>query len=133
MQISWQRDDSAYAVSGVDGARVRIGSGWRPRSFWVHNRGVADWRPECVADITSADLDTLLAERPEVILLGTGTHGCLLAPALMVHVMRQGCGIECMGNAAAARTYNVLLAESRAVLAAFVIAASDAASREIRS
>ena len=31
------------------------------------------------------------------------------------------CGLECMRNDAAARTYNLLLGEGRAVLAAFLV------------
>lgn len=121
MQISWQRDESPFAVSGIDGVKVRIGADWREHSFYVHPRGVSLWRPAQAADIHLADLEALLAAEPEVILIGTGAGVCLLPPQLQVHVLRRGIGVECMSNAAAARTYNVLLSEGRAVLAAFLI------------
>ncbi|MFO1494603.1 MAG: Mth938-like domain-containing protein [Lysobacterales bacterium] len=121
MQISWQRDESPYAVSGIDGIRVRIGAEWREHSLYVHPRNISPWRPQLPAEITREDLDVLLAESPDVILIGTGAQVCLLPPALQVHVLRRGIGVECMSNAAAARTYNVLLGEGRAVLAAFLI------------
>jgi uncharacterized protein len=123
MQLTWQPDESPLAVTGVDGGRVRLGQNWRSSSFWVDARQVQDWSPARFEDIDAAALTQLLAAKPEVILLGTGSRHRLLAPALQVLVMQAACGIECMSNAAAARTYNVLLGESRAVLAAFVIEA----------
>jgi uncharacterized protein len=121
MQINWHRDSSPFAVNGVDGARVRVGQDWRERSFWVHAGALDDWRPRTLADLTSADLDVLLARGQEVILLGTGERLAFPPPALRAHVLARGIGLECMSNDAAARTYNVLLGEGRAVLAAFLV------------
>lgn len=126
MQIQWQREESPFAISAIEPARLRVGSHWHERSFWVSPSQLGVWAPSQWADLAIDDLDVLLAQQPEVILIGTGTRGQLLAPALQVHVMRRGCGIECMSNAAAARTYNVLLGEGRAVLAAFLIDAPAA-------
>lgn len=122
MQLNWQPDESPTAVTGVDGARIRVGQIWRDRSFWVDARSVQDWAPQNLTEIDAAALESLLAAQPDVILLGTGMQARLLAPQLQALAMARGCGIECMSNAAAARTYNVLLGENRSVLAAFLIA-----------
>jgi uncharacterized protein len=121
MQLTWEPDQSPLAVTGIDGARVRVGAAWRDRSFWVDARRVEDWSPATFEEIDTAALETLIAVGREIILLGTGTQTRLLAPQLQALVLRSGCGIECMTNAAAARTYNVLLGENRSVLAAFLI------------
>ncbi len=123
MQLMWQPDESPRAITGIDGQRVRMGAHWQTRSFWVDARRAQPWTPACLEDIDDSALDELLAAGPEVILLGTGLRARLLAPALQASILRRGCGIECMDNAAAARTYNVLLGEGRAVLAAFLIEA----------
>lgn len=121
MQLSWQPDESPLAVTGIDGVRVRLGNEWQSSSFWVNARQFGRWAPRKLADVSVEALDTLLAADPEIILVGTGAKVLLLPPALQAHVMRRRCGIECMNNGAAARTYNVLLGEGRAVLAAFLI------------
>ena len=121
MQLMWQPDESPRAITGVDGQRVRMGATWQTRSFWVDARQSHPWVPGRLEDIAEGDLTQLLDAGPEVILLGTGLRARLLAPALQAGILRRGCGIECMDNAAAARTYNVLLGEGRAVLAAFLI------------
>ncbi len=122
MQLTWQPDENPRAVTGIDGVRVRVGEEWRESSFWVDARRVAAWAPRTLAEIDAAALETLLAADREIILLGTGSQTALLPPQLQALVLRRGCGIECMTNAAAARTYNVLLGENRSVLAAFLIA-----------
>ncbi|MCP5475720.1 MAG: hypothetical protein H7A19_12875 [Rhodanobacteraceae bacterium] len=121
MQLMWQPDESPRAITGIDGQRVRMGATWQTRSFWVDARRTQPWTPARLEDIDESALSELLDACPEVILLGTGPRARLLAPALQAGILRRGCGIECMDNAAAARTYNVLLGEGRAVLAAFLI------------
>jgi uncharacterized protein len=122
MQLTWQPDESPLAVTGIDGDRVRVGENWRDRSFWVDARRVEEWAPRSMAELDASALETLIGAGREIILLGTGSQTRLLAPQLQALVLRRGCGIECMTNAAAARTYNVLLGENRSVLAAFLIA-----------
>ena len=59
-------------------------------------------------------------DAPEVILVGTGSKQFLLpahvtAPLLQLHI-----GIEAMSTQAAARTYNILMAEGRQVIVALL-------------
>lgn len=58
--------------------------------------------------------------QPEVLLVGTGTRQHLLPMDVLAPLMRQGIGVECMTTQAAARTYNVLMAEGRRVIAALL-------------
>lgn len=121
MQINLHRDASPFAVNGIDGVRVRVGNAWQERSFWVYQGALEIWRPRSLEALEASDLDQLTARGQDVILLGTGA--CLRFPAasLRAHVLSRGIGLECMSNDAAARTYNVLLGEGRAVLAAFLL------------
>ena len=59
-------------------------------------------------------------DQPEVLLVGTGSHQHLLPMEILAPLMRQGIGVECMTTHAAARTYNVLMAEGRRVIAALL-------------
>lgn len=58
--------------------------------------------------------------QPEVLLVGTGSRQHLLPMEVLAPLMRQGIGVECMTTPAAARTYNVLMAEGRKVMVALL-------------
>ncbi len=69
----------------------------------------------------------LRALQPELILLGTGPVQVMPNPRLMASLMSRSpagepaIGIEVMDTAAACRTFNLLAAEGRRVLAALII------------
>ena len=58
--------------------------------------------------------------KPEVILIGTGNQQVFLPPAAQVHFFRRNIGFEVMTTDAACRTFNVLIAEGREVVAALL-------------
>jgi uncharacterized protein len=60
------------------------------------------------------------ADRIEVLLVGTGKLPELLDPDLAAALREQGIVSDAMSTGAAVRTFNVLLAEDRAVAAALV-------------
>jgi len=53
----------------------------------------------------------------EVLLVGTGRQQRFLRPEVVGPVMMAGVGVEVMDTQAAARTYNILMAEGRRVVA----------------
>lgn len=57
---------------------------------------------------------------PDVVLFGTGATQQFLVPALRQALRDKGLVIEVMDTGAACRTYNVLLAEGRRVVAAML-------------
>jgi hypothetical protein len=58
---------------------------------------------------------------PDVVLLGTGAKAQFPAPAVQAEFLKRGVGIETMDNAAAARTFNVLVGEGRNAVAVFLL------------
>lgn len=109
---------------------------------------VAEWPVHAPADITSALLERAaglsLAPRdplafldepepgagapagnrpdgaPEVLLVGTGGRQKLLPHETLRPLLAVGIGVEVMDTQAAARTYNILMAEGRRVVAALL-------------
>jgi len=57
---------------------------------------------------------------PEVLLVGTGLRQRFLAEACLRPLLAAGIGVETMDTQAAARTYNILMAEGRRVIAALI-------------
>lgn len=60
------------------------------------------------------------AHAPEVLIIGTGTHQRMLPPEVVGELLAMGIGVEAMSTQAAARTYNILMAEGRRVVAALL-------------
>ncbi|WP_395681957.1 Mth938-like domain-containing protein [Dokdonella sp.] len=93
------------------------------RSFLLApDRLVEDW-PITQADAFDlAAIDALVALEPEVVLLGTGERQVFPPREAMAALLGRRIGIEVMTNAAACRTYNLLAAEGRRVVAAIMLA-----------
>lgn len=77
--------------------------------------GIYGWDVARFEDLTPDRCARFLAElkRPSFVLLGTGTEHRLPAADVRKLFADAGLGLEPMSTAAAARTYNVLLAEGR--------------------
>lgn len=109
-------------IRGYDGGQLRVGKVTYSRPVIVApDRIIADWSPAPVATLTLADLQPALALEPELVLLGTGAQALFAPPSVLAAVLRQGIGVEAMTTLAACRTYNILAAESRRVVAALFL------------
>jgi uncharacterized protein len=82
-----------------------------------------EWGPDDAATLRGSDFQTLIEHRPEVLILGTGDRQVFPDPAIFGTLMDLGIGFEVMGNAAACRTYNILIAEERRAALALMLAA----------
>jgi uncharacterized protein len=85
------------------------------------DRAVENWDVSDAAQLDAENVPTLLALKPELVILGTGERQHFPAAAFMAGFLRENIGIEVMDNAAAARTYNLLAGEGRQVVAAFIL------------
>ncbi len=75
-----------------------------------------------VKQLTIDDFQTLISDKDniDVVLLGTGATMAFPDPALKRALREHGLHVECMDTGAACRTYNVLMAEDRRVIAALL-------------
>ena len=80
-----------------------------------------DWRPQTVAELTLADLEPLLAMKPELVVMGSGPRQEFPSPQILGAVLARGIGCEVMDTGAACRTYNILASEGRTVVAALLL------------
>ncbi len=81
----------------------------------------ADWPARDFASLTPGDFSYFIDLKPEVLLLGTGAKQQFARPELYRELIRAGIGIEFMDTPAACRTYNILVAEDRKVVAAVLL------------
>ena len=89
---------------------------------------VVSWSVDSLAGLSALHF-TLLAElAPELVIFGSGSRLRFVQPALLRALIDKKIGIETMDTAAACRTYNVLLAEGRSVVAALLFESLPPAS-----
>lgn len=84
--------------------------------------GIHGWEPVDPLSLTVTDFDRLLSEAAdvEVFLVGMGPDLRPLPKPLREALKQAGIASDPMSTGAAVRTYNVLLADNRAVGAAFI-------------
>jgi uncharacterized protein len=82
---------------------------------------VEDWAITDAGQLTLADVETIAALKPELVLIGTGERQVFPPAEVMAGFLRRGIGVEAMTNGSAARTYSLLAGEGRKVLAAFIL------------
>jgi uncharacterized protein len=117
-------DDSAgrYTVRSYSAGEVQIREQRFVRSLIVlPGRILPDWEPGHPRELSSTHLGPVIEHAPEVLILGTGERQVFPEPALFAELMSRGIGFEVMDNAAACRTYNILVAEGREAALALVI------------
>ncbi|WP_295995382.1 Mth938-like domain-containing protein [Rugamonas sp.] len=85
------------------------------------------WPVAAFEDLTAAHFEQILADAPDVVILGTGARQRFVHPKLTAALTMRRIGVDCMDTQAACRTYNILMGEGRKVTLALVIAAPLAA------
>ncbi|HBI21162.1 MAG TPA: hypothetical protein DDY37_01005 [Legionella sp.] len=83
---------------------------------------ISPWAIHSVFDLNEESLTPMLAQKPEVILIGHTKGAIQLPMPLVQYLANLGIGIENMSIGAACRTFNVLLSEQREVVLGIVFA-----------
>ena len=122
MQLNHELPDYTYTLRAADGRSAKVNDRVLEASFLLApNQLIETWEIKTPGTLAPEDLSALLALNPELILLGTGERQVFPSAAVMAACLTRGVGIEVMNNAAAARTFNVLAAEGRRVVAGFFL------------
>ena len=126
MKLHLDAPTSQNMFSGYGPGYVSVNGTRHERSIVVmQDRLIADWAPASVDALGAEHLAPLAVLELEVILLGTGEKLRFPKPEVMRPIIDARIGFEVMDVQAAARTYNILLAEGRRVAAALLLGASD--------
>jgi uncharacterized protein len=121
MDLSFQAPGEYNFIRLISATGITIGAGTYSQSLILTaDQLFTDWPPQRFEDLRPSHLDALFRLQPELVLLGTGSRQQFPTAAFMMEFYQRGIGIEVMATAPACRTYNVLVAESRQVLAALL-------------
>jgi uncharacterized protein len=118
------RDNSARAhrITGYGAGYVSVDEKPLTRSFVLTPETlISDWGPQNVGALDESAVAVVLRLAPAIVLLGSGAEQCFPPSSLLAPLLDKGIGVEIMTTAAACRTYNILVAEGRAVAAGLFI------------
>jgi uncharacterized protein len=108
-----------------------------PGAVWVNNQRfegsllvpwkgqVRSWSATSHGTLAATHFDEVLALKPELVIFGSGARLRFISAALYRSLIEARIGLETMDSAAACRTYNVLAAEGRSVVAALLPVSAD--------
>ena len=82
---------------------------------------INDWGVKQIEEMSLEHWHELVKHQPEVILIGTGKSLVFPHPSSYAPAIEMGIGVEFMDSRAVCRTYNVLVAEDRFVIAAIIL------------
>jgi uncharacterized protein len=91
------------------------------KSVLVTPSSVSDWPVAKFEDLSAADFRFIATLEAEVVIFGTGPTQRFPRPELARALAASGAGVEIMDSKAACRTYNILAAEGRGVVAAILV------------
>jgi uncharacterized protein len=121
VEFTLEVPQNQFFIRSVSAAGIRVDQEIFVNPFIISGqRIVPQWNVESIDDINEESLQAIFDLEPEVILIGTGDSQIFLPPATQVHFFRRNFGFEVMTTDAACRTFNVLVAEGRHVVAALL-------------
>ncbi|MDI1350617.1 Mth938-like domain-containing protein [Aquabacterium sp.] len=123
MKLHADNAEGVNLIHAYTRSSVSVNGEAHTRSILVPPTGpVIEWPVHALEDLSEAHFEAVVAARPEVLILGTGPTLRFAHPGLLRRLMAVRIGVETMDTAAACRTFNILVAEGRQVMAALLIA-----------
>lgn len=117
MKLHLSNGSGQYLFTGYENDRVFINRQPYSSSLIITpDELVTDWGASDFDHLEEGHFERLLHLKPELVVFGTGQRLRFPHPALFRCLTAQQIGIEFMDTQAAARTYNILMAEDRRVV-----------------
>ena len=124
MKLHADPHSAQHVITAYGVGQIAVGGRILVRSLLLMpDRLDESWGPEAYAALAPAHLEQLVGLPCDVLLIGTGVRQRFPAAALLRPLIEAGRGFEIMDTPAACRTYNILVAEGRAVAAALIVEA----------
>jgi uncharacterized protein len=120
MQLLLNQPAGRNHVRRATPTRIEVGERAWSSSFLLAPDTIVDgWSTGELSSLDAPAAEPILALTPALVLLATGPRLVFPPAAFAAAFLTRGIGFEAMDTLAAARTFNVLAAEDRRVVAAF--------------
>jgi len=121
MDLTLERPGDHLFIRSVSPQGIQVVDDFYDSSIIVSAKQVIpDWPVNTVENITEEHLVKVLDLQPELVLIGTGAKQAFIPPRQLMFFYSRNVGVEVMTTDAACRTFNVLVSESRNVVAALI-------------
>lgn len=122
MKLSEDDNSSQYIINHYTKTGVVVNKIHYTNSFILSsNYFNDDWGIDNINDLSTEYLQPLLAQQPDVLLIGFGYHAQHTPSNAIACLTQTHIGFEMMSIPAACRTFNLLTAEDRIVVAGFIL------------
>jgi uncharacterized protein len=129
MKFQPERAEGVNVITRQEPGCLWVGGQAHVGSLLVPWQGAAQpWPVGDVGQLAAEHFMAILSLQPALVIFGSGARLQFVKPALYSSLIQRGIGIETMDTPAACRTYNVLAAEGRAVVAALIAVPADPAA-----
>ncbi|MGH8665150.1 MAG: Mth938-like domain-containing protein [Burkholderiales bacterium] len=122
MKLHLARGEGRNQITSAGSGYVSVNGTRYQTSVVVTPDSISDWPVAEPSALNAADIGSLLEHTPEIALIGTGARLQFPPAAVLRPLIDAGIGYEVMDTAAACRTYAILMAEGRRVVAALIVA-----------
>ena len=128
MKLHSSSTEKYQTVTGYDQSGVEINAQRYDYSVLVMPEvAPRPWPVTRFEDLTAVLFEQIAADKPDVVILGTGERQRFVHPRLIASLSSQRIGVESMDSHAACRTYNILMGEGRKVTLALILEGSGPA------
>ena len=122
MKLESDHSPSNYTIHSYGPGKVVINEETLTQALIVSPATlIRDWPPQTFEQVEAPHFEQILALEPEIILFGSGASLRFADAAIIARCYERGIGFESMDTAAACRSYTVLMAEGRQVVAALLM------------
>lgn len=122
MSLTLDDNQSNFQIRGFKHGQIQVNEKIYTESLIISpEKLIENWGPKTITELTKEHLQIATQSKPAVLLIGTGEK--LIFPPIELYgeLINQGIGIEIMDTAAACRTFTILTAENRHVVAALIL------------
>ncbi len=122
MKFDLTRSEGRNLFTGYGDGYVSINGERYERSLLVApDQAIVEWSAQGFDALAPEHFAELLELKPEIVILGTGPTLRFPHPRITQPLAAARIGFEAMDTRAACRTYNILMAEGRQVVAAILV------------
>lgn len=120
MKLEFDQHATVLSISSYSKQGITLGGRLFTEPFVVTGNDILlDILPNSLVGIGSRHIERLTALEPGLIIIGTGEQQTFIDDLVLRPALEANIGVEVMTTAAACRSFNVLVAENRAVVGAF--------------
>lgn len=123
MALSEDMIFNRYSIQAYEQGQITVNDKIYTKSLVLSpDKIIESWPVSNVTQLETQHLQCIIDLKPDVILLGTGEKQIFPDVQILGFFGQQGYSVEVMNTGALCRTFNILVAEERNVVAAFILA-----------